>query len=519
LNDLLRKVLPDIPAAPGKQVFARRTNEFHHARRVELMSWLQVLVQDQRVFQVTEFQAFLRSDVNQPPPGLGEIIVGPQWAEGAAAEPAPAAAAPASDGGSGGGRLSYAQAAAAPATDGGASYGGGSGFAAGAPQEIVDDGMDMGRMSFDASGEAQHAAMLEAALAAQSTSATTPLDVSYLGGTSVGTFDPHSFGAMSGGGGGMLQQPSLMAASLSSASGGSAGGAAAAAANALAPKVTLDHFHLIRVIGKGSFGKVILVRRKADNTLYAMKVLHKLNIMKRNQVEHTKTERSVLGRIDHPFIVGMKFAFQSHDKLYFVLDYCAGGELFFHLGKEGKFSEERSRLYVALLTPSHGPPPPHARAYERSAPFQERRGAHAPLSRSLVNSVAGMLPKSRWRCSTFMASMSSTATSSRRTCSLRTTATFVLRTSDSPKKASHTTSTARTPFAGLLSISRQRFSIALATAAESTGGPSVPSSTRCFAAFRLSTHEIEIACSRRFAARSFASLRRYLLAQSTSFPK
>ena len=102
-------------------------------------------------------------------------------------------------------------------------------------------------------------------------------------------------------------------------------------------------------IGKGSFGKVILVRRKVDNTLYAMKVLQKLNIMKRNQVEHTKTERSVLGRIDHPFIVGMKFAFQSHDKLYFVLDYCAGGELFFHLGKEGKFSEERSRLYAAEI--------------------------------------------------------------------------------------------------------------------------------------------------------------------------
>lgn len=414
LNDLLRKVLPDIPAAPGKQVFARRTNEFHHARRVELMSWLQVLVQDQRVFQVTEFQAFLRSDVNQPPPGLGEIIVGPQWAEGAAAEPAPAAASAAAasafSGGSGGGRLSYAQAAAAPPTDGGASYGGGSGFAAGTPQEIDDDGgMDMGRMSFDASGEAQHAAMLEAALAAQSTSATTPLDVSYLGGTSVGTFDPHSFGAMSGGGGGMLQQPSLMAASLSSASGGSAGSAAAAAAGVLAPKVTLDHFHLIRVIGKGSFGKVILVRRKADNTLYAMKVLQKLNIMKRNQVEHTKTERSVLGRIDHPFIVGMKFAFQSHDKLYFVLDYCAGGELFFHLGKEGKFSEERARLYVTTLSLLTTRTPAHVHTARALPLLGATRRSFSPLP-FLTRCVAGTPPKSHSRCSTCMALMSSTAT-------------------------------------------------------------------------------------------------------------
>lgn len=71
--------------------------------------------------------------------------------------------------------------------------------------------------------------------------------------------------------------------------------------------------------------------------MYAMKVLRKDNIIKRKQVEHTNTERRVLGYTKHPFIVGLHYAFQTADNLYFVLDYCAGGELFFHLGRLGRF--------------------------------------------------------------------------------------------------------------------------------------------------------------------------------------
>lgn len=84
--------------------------------------------------------------------------------------------------------------------------------------------------------------------------------------------------------------------------------------------------------------------------MFALKVLRKDNIIKRNQVEHTKTERSVLGYVRHPFIVSMNMAFQSKDKLYFVLDYCAGGELFFHLGRLGKFPEYQSRFYASEIT-------------------------------------------------------------------------------------------------------------------------------------------------------------------------
>eukprot|EP01035_Chromulina_nebulosa_P017529 gene17529-23091_t len=93
-------------------------------------------------------------------------------------------------------------------------------------------------------------------------------------------------------------------------------------------KINLDSFHIIKVIGKGSFGKVFLVREKATKSLYALKVLR---------------------YVHHPFIVGLNMAFQTADKLFFVLDYCAGGELFFHLGKVGRFSEERSKFYSAQI--------------------------------------------------------------------------------------------------------------------------------------------------------------------------
>jgi serine/threonine protein kinase len=114
-------------------------------------------------------------------------------------------------------------------------------------------------------------------------------------------------------------------------------------------RVHLNDFVLIRMIGKGSFGKVLLVRKKDTDQIYAMKVLAKEHVIKRNQVEHTKTERSVLGYVRHPFIVSLRYAFQSKRKLYFVLDYCPGGELFFHLSKQTRFSENRTRFYAAQM--------------------------------------------------------------------------------------------------------------------------------------------------------------------------
>jgi len=113
----------------------------------------------------------------------------------------------------------------------------------------------------------------------------------------------------------------------------------------------LDDFTLLKVIGKGSYGKVMLVRHgmEASAHVYAMKMLRKENVIKRNQVEHTKTERNVLEAVSHPFIVTLHYAFQTPKKLYFVLEYCPGGELFFHLSRAGRFSEGRCRFYASEI--------------------------------------------------------------------------------------------------------------------------------------------------------------------------
>ena len=112
---------------------------------------------------------------------------------------------------------------------------------------------------------------------------------------------------------------------------------------------TLRDFTLLKVIGKGSFGKVMLVRQNQSQHIYAMKVLYKDQVIKRNQVDHTRTERSVMGYVRHPFIVRLRYAFQSSRKLYLVMDYFAGGELFFHLGRAGRFSEGRAKFYAAQI--------------------------------------------------------------------------------------------------------------------------------------------------------------------------
>jgi serum/glucocorticoid-regulated kinase 2 len=114
-------------------------------------------------------------------------------------------------------------------------------------------------------------------------------------------------------------------------------------------KVTIDDFDLLKVLGKGSFGKVMLVRKKDTKDIFAMKTLRKAALIKRNQIEHTATERQIVQKIDHPFLTKLHFAFQTTDKLYMVLNYMGGGELFFWLKKDRRFSLVRSRLYAAEI--------------------------------------------------------------------------------------------------------------------------------------------------------------------------
>jgi len=124
-------------------------------------------------------------------------------------------------------------------------------------------------------------------------------------------------------------------------------------------KYTPEDFKIKHVIGKGSYGKVFLVRKVLklkteiqDEILgdrYAMKVLKKAELRKRKQVEHTKSERRILEKINHPFVVGLQCAFQTEEKLYFVLDYCPGGELFFYIQQFQNFPEKIARFYASNI--------------------------------------------------------------------------------------------------------------------------------------------------------------------------
>lgn len=113
-----------------------------------------------------------------------------------------------------------------------------------------------------------------------------------------------------------------------------------------------EDFKILNLIGKGTFGQVFQVRKRDTERIYAMKVLQKKVIVQKKEVAHTIGERNILVRTamtESPFIVGLKFSFQTPTDLYLVTDYMSGGELFWHLQKEGRFAEDRAKFYIAEL--------------------------------------------------------------------------------------------------------------------------------------------------------------------------
>ncbi|XP_076592412.1 serine/threonine-protein kinase Sgk2b [Chaetodon auriga] len=126
-------------------------------------------------------------------------------------------------------------------------------------------------------------------------------------------------------------------------------------ANTKTSQMKPSDFDYLKVIGKGSFGKVLLARHRKRGGYYAVKVLQKHMIVKRNEQKHVMVERSVLLKgLQHPFLVGLHFSFQTPNMLYFVLDYVNGGELFYHLQREGSFPEPRAAFYAAEMAMALG---------------------------------------------------------------------------------------------------------------------------------------------------------------------
>lgn len=114
--------------------------------------------------------------------------------------------------------------------------------------------------------------------------------------------------------------------------------------------MTPDDFEPLKILGRGAYAKVYLVRQKATGLLFAMKVLQKASIVVRKKtIEHTKTERNILEDVRHPYIVKLYYAFQTNHRLYLILEYAPGGELFTHLATERMFSEKVASFYAAQM--------------------------------------------------------------------------------------------------------------------------------------------------------------------------
>lgn len=114
-------------------------------------------------------------------------------------------------------------------------------------------------------------------------------------------------------------------------------------------KMDRSHFTQLKILGRGGFAEVSLVRKKDTQELYALKTLKKAEVIKRNQVAHVKAERDILAEADNEWVVKLFYSFQDAEHLYFVMDYVPGGDMLSLLVKLHVFSEDLARFYIAEL--------------------------------------------------------------------------------------------------------------------------------------------------------------------------
>lgn len=117
--------------------------------------------------------------------------------------------------------------------------------------------------------------------------------------------------------------------------------------------VHLEDFHLLKVLGKGAYGKVFQARKirgSRNGQLFAIKSVNKSRIASsQTDIRHTKAERDVLVRTEHPFIVKLHFAFETNSRLYLVQEFCRGGELFRRMEVERMMLEDHARFYLCEI--------------------------------------------------------------------------------------------------------------------------------------------------------------------------
>ncbi|XP_004238243.2 probable serine/threonine protein kinase IRE4 isoform X1 [Solanum lycopersicum] len=114
-------------------------------------------------------------------------------------------------------------------------------------------------------------------------------------------------------------------------------------------RTSIDDFEIIKPISRGAFGRVFLARKRSTGDLFAIKVLKKLDLLRKNDIERILAERNILITVRNPFVVRFFYSFTSRDYLYLVMEYLNGGDLFSLLKKVGCLEEDVARTYVAEL--------------------------------------------------------------------------------------------------------------------------------------------------------------------------
>ena len=115
-------------------------------------------------------------------------------------------------------------------------------------------------------------------------------------------------------------------------------------------KISYSDFEPLKLLGTGAFGKVLLVRYISNDKLYAMKVLSKSQLKLKKQEEHSKNERDLMVKLNNPFIINIKFAFQDESKLYIVSEFMQGGDMFYHIHHSTiNMTEDTVKFYIIEL--------------------------------------------------------------------------------------------------------------------------------------------------------------------------
>jgi serum/glucocorticoid-regulated kinase 2 len=126
-------------------------------------------------------------------------------------------------------------------------------------------------------------------------------------------------------------------------------GTAQTVMNAANPDAKLADFNIKKMIGRGTFGKVYIVEHSVDKQLYAMKCIRKDLVLENQQIENINLEKNILHSNNHPFLVRMEYVFQNDFRIYFIMQFVKGGELFKHLVQVKRFTEEQAKFFAAQV--------------------------------------------------------------------------------------------------------------------------------------------------------------------------